>query len=361
MGLKCGIIGMPNVGKSTLFNVLTKSQVAAKNFPFCTIKPNIGIVPVFDVRLNKIAELVSPNTVTPTYIEFIDIAGLVKGASKGVGLGNLFLSDIHQADVIFHVVRCFFDDNIVHMHSKIDPIADVESIHQELILSDFQVCTKELIRIKGSSNIKEFYNQKKISLIEYFLSYLKEKKLLRNLKLTLEELKLIGYLNLLTLKPLIYIANISDNRKNTVSLSELSELASIENTVIIPICILHEYQNYNQNIKKNYVLKVLPKNMSDLHLAVKKGYDLLQLQTFFTVGKKEVRAWSIKKGTNSLQAARKIHTDLQKGFIRAKVISYENFIKYKELNKIRELGKLRFEGKEYILQDGDIVHFLFNV
>ncbi|CAL4326255.1 redox-regulated ATPase YchF [Buchnera aphidicola] len=362
MGFKCGIIGLPNVGKSTLFNILTKGNSAVANFPFCTIKPNVGIVPVFDQRLNNLAKIISPKKIIHAFIEFIDIAGLVKGASKGEGLGNQFLSNIREADAIVHVVRCFKDDNITHVYNDIRPDKDVEIINTELILSDFDTCEKNILQLQKKTIIKNHEIEKKINVLNKCMSHLKKCLMLKVLNLNIEEKKIISDLRFLTLKPTMYVANINDEKESYYFLEELKRLSSKEGSVVIPISSNLELElvNMNSQEQKSFMEAFNIKNLG-LNNIVQTGYKLLNLITFFTAGAKEIRAWEILDGSTSLQAAHKIHTDFSKGFIRAQIIKYLDFIKYKSESKIREIGKCRTEGKHYKMQDGDIVHFLFNI
>ncbi|CAL4042459.1 Ribosome-binding ATPase YchF [Buchnera aphidicola (Takecallis arundicolens)] len=357
MGFKCGIIGLPNVGKSTLFNILTNSKIPAKNFPFCTIKPNVGLAPVFDLRLNKIANIVHPKRIITTFMEFVDIAGLVKGASQGCGLGNQFLSNIHQVDLLIHVVRCFNDNNIVHMHEHVNPIYDVDIINMELILSDLNICQVEILKLKK----KNIFDKYRIKILEQCLHCLNSNHFLNTLFLGKQDLNIIDDLHFITLKPMIYIANISNDSVKNVDLSKFLNFISLNKSVYIPVQIFTESQNTYLKLSNLNHVHFEENKESKINKIIQTGYKLLGLQTFFTVGKKEVRSWTINLGSTSVQAARKIHTDFEKGFIRAEVISYIDFIKFKYHNKIREFGKIRLEGKHYVVQDGDIIKFLFKV
>lgn len=353
MGLKCGIIGLPNVGKSTLFNILTNSKIPAKNFPFCTIKPNTGVVPVFDNRLNVISKIVHPKNIITAFMECVDIAGLVKGASHGSGLGNQFLSNIRHTDLLIHVVRCFHDTNIMHVHNTIDPIYDIDIINMELILSDLQLCKSEIIRLKK----KKIYNNK-ISLLESCLDCLDCGNTLRQLSLKDQDLSLIYDMNFITLKPMIYIANTSNSNNYT---EKLLHYLNKNNNICIVVNIFQESKDMYFKLQYTNSLYSEKQFYSSINDIISTGYKLLGLQTFFTVGTKEVRAWTIQSGENSMQAARTIHTDFQKGFIRAQVISYIDFVKFKYESELRKFGKIRLEGKNYLVQDGDIIKFLFKV
>ncbi|QCI19288.1 redox-regulated ATPase YchF [Buchnera aphidicola] len=356
MGFKCGLIGLPNVGKSTLFNTLTNMNASALNFPFCTIKPNIGIVPVIDERLNMIKNIVHPNTTIPAKMTLIDIAGLVKGASEGEGLGNQFLSNIRETDVIIHVIRCFKDDKIIHIYSKVNPINDVEIVETELILSDIDRCQKIISKLK-KQNSK--LNKKIIEtkhLLNSCLTYLNQSKMLNSINFDEIELKILSTYNFLTLKPFIYVANI-DESKNQKKFLDSSSL--LKNKKIIPICLTQKKDLNSSPLIKNKNEKI-KKNFENLKKIIKCGYDLLNLETFFTVGEKEVKAWTINKNSYAPTAAGKIHSDFEKGFIRAKVISYADFIFYKGEVQAKKFGKCRLEGKKYIVEDGDIIQFLFN-
>ncbi|QIQ41791.1 MAG: redox-regulated ATPase YchF [Buchnera aphidicola (Microlophium carnosum)] len=362
MGFKCGIIGLPNVGKSTLFNLLTKGNSAVANFPFCTIKPNIGIVSVFDERINHLVKIVSPQKIVNTFIEFIDIAGLVKGASNGEGLGNQFLANIRETDAIAHVVRCFKNDNITHVYNKIQPDKDIDIINTELILSDFDLCEKTLAQLQKKAVLQDSIILKKINVLKKCINHLTQFLMLKTLDLNQDERNLISYLRFLTLKPTMYIANINDEKESYYFLDELNKIAEKEGSIVIPIHAnleLDLVRMHNEE-QKSFMQAFNIKNLG-LNNIVSAGYKLLNLITFFTVGKKEIRAWEILDGSTSIQAAHKIHSDFSKGFIRAQIIKYIDFIKYKSESKVKEMGKFRIEGKQYYIQDGDIIHFLFNV
>ncbi|CAL4320496.1 redox-regulated ATPase YchF [Buchnera aphidicola] len=362
MSFKCGIVGLPNVGKSTLFNALTKGNAAIANFPFCTIKPNIGISPVLDYRIQKLSKIVNSKKIVHTFIEFVDIAGLVEGASKGEGLGNQFLSNIRDTNVIVHVVRCFESNNIVHAYQKIEPLKDIEIINTELILSDLETCEKSVLQLKKKIKINKKLEDKTLFVLQKCISFLSRGVMIRNALLDIEEKKIIRYLRLLTLKPTMYVANMNEEKESIALLNQLKIIAIKENTVVIPVLAQLELDLSSMNTtEKKYFIKEFDIPFLGLHDIINKGYQLLNLITFFTVGPKEIRAWSISKGSTSIEAAEKIHSDFKKGFIRAQIIKFSDFLKYKSESIIKELGKCRTEGKNYCIQDGDIIHFLFNV
>jgi len=363
MGIKCGIVGLPNVGKSTLFNALTKAGIAAANFPFCTIEPNVGIVPVPDPRLNELATIINPQKVIPTAVEFVDIAGLVAGAASGEGLGNKFLAHIREVDAITHVVRCFEHGDIVHVAGKVDPISDIETIDTELALADLDSVEKALNRAERAAKGGDKDAAARKPVLAKLQAALADGKAGRAAGLDDEEKALVRDLFLLTLKPVMYIANVlEDGFENNPHLEAVRARAAEEGAMVVPVsAAIEEELSQLDDEDRDTFLADLGLSEPGLNRVINAAYSLLGLQTYFTAGVKEVRAWTVRKGATAPQAAAVIHTDFEKGFIRAETIAYDDFIKYKGEAGAKEAGRLRLEGKEYRVQEGDILHFRFNV
>ncbi|WP_379970834.1 redox-regulated ATPase YchF [Ectobacillus sp. sgz5001026] len=366
MGLTAGIVGLPNVGKSTLFNAITQAGAESANYPFCTIDPNVGIVEVPDSRLNKLTELVQPKKTVPTVFEFTDIAGIVKGASKGEGLGNKFLSHIRQVDAICQVVRCFEDENITHVSGKVDPISDIETINLELVLADYETIEKRIERVGKLARQKDKDAVAEFSILERLKDAFENSQPARTVEFTEEEMKLVKTLHLLTIKPMLYVANVGEDDVMDPSDNEyvkrVREFAAIDNAEVIVVCakIEAEISELEEDEKKVF-LQELGIEESGLDQLIRATYHLLGLATYFTAGVQEVRAWTFKKGMKAPQCAGVIHTDFERGFIRAETVSYEDLLQNGSMNAAREAGRVRLEGKDYVVQDGDVMHFRFNV
>ncbi len=363
MAIKCGIVGLPNVGKSTLFNALTQAEIPAENYPFCTIDPNVGIVMVPDPRLDELSKIVKPQKTLPTTVEFVDIAGLVAGAAKGEGLGNKFLANVRETDAIAHVVRCFDNDDVIHVAGKVDPLDDIEVINTELALADLESVDKQLYKAGKNAKSQDKDAIKLRDVLQKMSDHLGEGYPLRTLELSDSEKDTVRTLQFITDKPVMFVANVNeDGFENNPHLDRVLEIAEKENAVVVAVCAAMEAEIIQLDVEEqSEFLAEMGMTEPGLNRVIRTGYDLLGLETYFTAGVKEVRAWTVKRGSTAPKAAAVIHTDFEKGFIRAEVVGYDDFIKYNGEAGAKDAGRFRLEGKEYIVQEGDVMHFRFNV